>query len=48
MSTVYSKPSLTNPELSEFPDTTHSESFDSINFDLSEKIKTANTNLRNS
>ena len=44
MSTVYSKPSLTNPELSEFSDTTHSESFDSIdsiNSDLSDKIKTA-------
>ena len=41
MSTVYSKPSLTNPELSEFSDTTHSESFDSVNSDLCEKIKTA-------
>ena len=41
MSTVHSKPSLINPELSEFSDTTHSESFDSINSDLSDKIKTA-------
>ena len=41
MSTVHSKPCLTNPELSEFSDTTHSESFDSINSDLSDKIKTA-------
>ena len=41
MSTVHSKPSLTNPELSEFSDTAHSESFDSINSDLSDKIKTA-------
>ena len=41
MSTVYSKPSLTNPELSEFSDTTHSESFDSVNSNLSDKIKTA-------
>ena len=40
MSTVYSKPCLTNPELSEFSDTTHSESFDFINCDLSDKIKT--------
>ena len=41
MSIVYSKPSLTNPELPEFSDTTHSESLDSISSVLSDKIKTA-------